>query len=820
MDDIVRDFLSESNENLDRLDQELVQLESNPTSKPLLDSIFRTIHTIKGSCGFLGFTHLQTVAHTGESLLSKLRDGEFVLNPEITSGLLAMVDAIRKMLGEIQSTEHDGDTDYPDLLARLKQLQAGKKEPVPEVAKPAPVPPASALPPGAGIRIIEAGTAPAPSPVAANPAPPDVPASTAPVPDSAAAQFRPSAAKIGGVLVDRGSVTPDDLALALQEQERGDRRRLGEILVALGLCHPEEVDAAQKIIESRAHQASAAETVRVGVDLLDTLMNLVGELVLARNQLLQASACVEDGPLQSVSQRMNLIVTEVQEQVMKTRMQPISNVWNKFPRTVRDLALNCGKEVRLEMEGQNTELDRTIIEAIKDPLTHLVRNAIDHGIETPEARRKVGKDPMGCLTLRAFHEGGRVNLEIRDDGAGLNVDRLLKKAIERGLVTEQQAKSMAERDVFNLIFLPGFSTAEKVTNVSGRGVGMDVVRTNVEKISGTIDLQSAVGKGTTVRVSIPLTLAIVPALIVNSRDERFAIPQVSVLELVGLDNGSAGHQIELVHGAPVYRLRGNLLPLVYLDRELHVATADRATSAMAGSIVVLQAESRQFGLVVDDILDTQEIVVKPLGEQLKGISAFSGATIMGDGRVALILDVVGLAHRARVVSEAREAAQEVRSDASPAQETVASHTLLIARNGPESQVAIPLSVVARLEGFSAKLIRHVGGREVLQYRDQIIPLLRLSQVLPSGSSPEPVTAGDSIEVVIYAEGARTAGLIVDCIVDIVDEHAVIDPLASRPGVVGSFASDNCITELLDLPSIIRDAVPGFTGSTEAAAAGA
>lgn len=820
MDDIVRDFLTESNENLDRLDQELVQLESDPTSKPLLDGIFRTIHTIKGSCGFLGFTHLQTVAHSGESLLSKLRDGNLLLNADITSALLAMVDAIRTMLSEIQSTEHDGDTDYPEVLTRLKQLQGASREPASAAAKPVPVQ-AEPAPPTPSIRILEAETGSVSANAAVQSSAGALPLSTpvpAPTPGpTSAPQFRPAASKIGGVLVDRGCIAPENLALALQEQERGDSRRLGEILVALGFCRLEDVEMAQKILESRAHQAAAVESVRVGVDLLDTLMNLVGELVLARNQLLQASTCVEDGPLQSVSQRMNLIVTEVQEQVMKTRMQPIGNVWNKFPRTVRDLALSCGKEVQLEMEGQDTELDRTIIEAIKDPLTHLVRNAIDHGIETPEVRRKAGKEAAGRLTLRAFHEGGRVNIEIRDDGAGLNIERLLKKAIERGLVTESQAKNMAERDVFNLIFLPGFSTAEKVTNVSGRGVGMDVVRTNIDKISGTIDLQSAAGKGTAVRVSIPLTLAIVPALIVNCREERFAIPQVSVLELVGLETGDTSRQIELVHGVPVYRLRGNLLPLVHLDRELQFAPVDPAKTGGGGNIVVLQAESRQFGLVVDDILDTQEIVVKPLGEQLKGIVAFSGATIMGDGRVALILDILGLAHRARVVSETREAARETQLAAAPTQDAHAGQTLLIARNGSENQVAIPLSAVARLEGFSSSLVRHVGGREVLQYRDQIIPLLRLSQVLPSGASAEQVAPGDSIEVVIYSEGARTAGLIVDCIVDIVDERVGIDPLASRPGVVGSYASNDCITELLDLPAIIRSGVPGFVDCSGIAA---
>src|SRR5579871_1000681 len=458
MDDIIKDFLIESKENLDRLDQELVQLESDPTSRELLDSIFRTIHTIKGSCGFLGFSRLEKVAHAGENLLSKLREGQLTLNSEITSGLLAMVDAVRRMLGEIQATERDGDNDYPDLLAQLKALQENN-------------PPAESLGDNAqqgtseaqaGIRIVEAEEGPpvqvqpdesAPSPEAAvqpqapNPAPPE--------------HLRPFSSKIGGVLVDRGSIEPADLAVAIQEQERGDRRRIGEILAALGFCRLEDVNAAQQILESRVQHASV-ETVRVGVDLLDMLMNLVGELVLARNQLLQASNSLQDVPLQSVSQRMNLIVTEVQEQVMKTRMQPIGNVWNKFPRTVRDLALNCGKEVTLEMEGQGTELDRTIIEAIKDPLTHLVRNAVDHGIEMPDARRRAGKAASGIVRLRAFQEGGKVNIEISDDGAGLNVDRLRKKAVERGVITPQQAKQMAEREIFNLIFLPGFSTAEKV----------------------------------------------------------------------------------------------------------------------------------------------------------------------------------------------------------------------------------------------------------------------------------------------------------------------------------------------------------------------
>src|SRR5947209_13033115 len=463
MDEIVKDFLIESGENLDRLDQELVKLESAPTSKDLLASIFRTIHTIKGSCGFLGFAHLEKVAHAGESLLSKLRDGELTLNAEITSGLLAMVDAVRSILAKIQDTEQDGEDDYAALIAHLTELQGNRKQSRNADAQPA----------GAPDEVVSAPDVRVAEPPAKEPNTPDAEVTT------------PDPSKLGGVLLEKGLVRPEDLANALQLQELG-RRKLGEILIEQGAAKPEDVAAAQQTVQSRNPEA-AAGTIRVGVNLLDRLMNLVGELVLARNQLLQFSNNTQDAGFQAVSQRMNLIATELQEEVMKTRMQPIGNVWNKFPRTVRDLALSCGKDVRLEMEGQDTELDRTIIEAIKDPLTHLVRNCIDHGIELPELRKQLGKASAGMLKLRAFHEGGQVNIEITDDGAGLNAERIRQKAIERGLVPAQQAARMSDRDVFNMIFLPGCSTAEKVTKVSGRGVGMDVVKKNVEKVGGAVD---------------------------------------------------------------------------------------------------------------------------------------------------------------------------------------------------------------------------------------------------------------------------------------------------------------------------------------------
>ena len=787
MDEIVKDFLIESNENLDRLDQELVKLESSPSSKELLASVFRTIHTIKGSCGFLGFARLEKLAHAGESLLSRLRDGQLTLTADITSGLLAMVDAVRQMLSAIQTSGQDGTEDYGNLIQHLADLQcqdakdsSGLCEKATESASTAKDPKEVASPASAAIDVDEHELA--------------------------------DPSKIGGVLLERGHVTPEELAAALRQQELG-RKKLGEILVDHGAAHPEQVLDAQKTVEIR-NPDSAVETIRVGVNLLDRLMNLVGELVLARNQLLQYSSSRQDAGFLAVSQRMNLIATELQEEVMKTRMQPIGNVWDKFPRTVRDLALSCGKDVRLEMEGQDTELDRTIIEAIKDPLTHLVRNSLDHGVEPPTVRQEAGKNTTGVLKLRAFHEGGQVNIEVSDDGAGLNAERIRQKAIERGLISAQNALRMSDRDIFNLIFLPGFSTAERVTKVSGRGVGMDVVKTNVEKIGGTVDIQSTHGKGTTVKIKIPLTLAIIPALMITSGGDRFAIPQVSLLELVRMEAGDSGKGIEMVHGVPVYRLRGRLLPLVYLNRELQLANTVSTKKAedSATNIVVVQADGREFGLVVDEITDTEEIVVKPLGQQLKGITAYSGATIMGDGRVALILDILGLAQRAQVISARDSALMEKEKDGAAGKDaaTAGHQALLVVQCGDHSRMAIPLSLVARLEEFPASAIEMAGSQEVMQYRGQIMPLLRLSSVVGGTATPAP-SAGieDRLQVVVYSEAGRSVGLVVDRIVDIVDEKLVVQTPAERRGILGSSVVQKRVTDLLDVPSVVRNVIPGF-----------
>jgi two-component system, chemotaxis family, sensor kinase CheA len=716
--EIVNEFLIESYENLEQLDRDLVTLEQDPASQSILASIFRTIHTIKGTCGFLGFGKLESVAHVGENLLSKLRDGALRLRPDITTALLALVDAIREILGNIESIGAEGEADYTNLVQTLIQMLKDGGE----------------------------SHSPAAPPVA---------------------------------------TAPETQVQALPTEVPAERVVLGDEETA----HLEKTE--------HRHSSASDSTVRVDVGLLDKLMNRVGELVLARNQILQFTSTLSDSALLSTAQRLNLITTELQEGVMKTRMQPIGNIWSKFSRVVRDLAVQCGKQVRIEMEGKETELDKSIIEAIKDPLTHLIRNAVDHGIEPPEVRLAAGKPAEGCLLLRAFHEGGQVNIEVIDNGAGLNLDRVRQKAIERGLIGQDQAHRLTDREVTQLIFAPGFSTATTVTNVSGRGVGLDVVRTNIEKIGGSVDLQNRPGQGTTIKLKIPLTLAIIPALIVTCGGDRYAIPQVSLLELVRLDGEQAQKGIERLHGAPVYRLRGKLLPIVDLSRELELEPRESPQDAV--NIVVLQADDRQFGLVVDSINDTEEIVVKPLSQQLKGISVYAGATIMGDGKVALILDVLGTAQRAHVVSGIRERTLADHPSKTP-EGNAARQTLLVLTVGSR-RLALPIAMVSRLEEVPRSQIEHAGFQEVIQCRGEILPLVRLGQFLNLQS--EVVDQDRPLQVVVYRGDNHSIGLVVDKVADIVETDVPMQRHEGSDGYLTSVVIQDRVTEMLDVAAMIR-----------------
>jgi two-component system chemotaxis sensor kinase CheA len=517
-------------------------------------------------------------------------------------------------------------------------------------------------------------------------------------------------------------------------------------------------------------------------------MNLVGELVLARNQILQ-----QDQGGQGAAQRLNQITTALQEGVMKARMQPIGHVWGKLPRVVRDLATACGKQVRLETSGAHTELDRAIIEAIRDPLTHLIRNAVDHGVESPEQRLAAGKPPTGTLRLRAYHENGQVVMELADDGAGIDPARIARHAIERALITPEQATRMTDRDLVRLVFLPGFSTAERVTSVSGRGVGMDVVRTNIAAIGGAVDIQSALGVGTTIRVRIPLTLAIIPALIVEAGGDRYAIPQANLLELVRLGPLEV---VERIRETTVHRLRGSLLPLVDLAEALEVEVEPGDSSSPSPrTIVVLQTEGRTFGLVVSAVLDSQEIVVKPIGRQLGGLSCYAGAAILGDGRVALILDISGLSRLSRIGTV--EHGEEAAARRAPLQ------PFLIVRAGRLGRLAVPLNQVARLEKLPARAIEFADGREVAQYRGGILPLLRVPGTEPEG--PDGL-----LRVVVHETEEGPVGFVVDAILDVVEDVGEVCRATRRPGRVGTTVIGGQVTDLLDLPTLMTVLAAGQT----------
>jgi two-component system, chemotaxis family, sensor kinase CheA len=762
-DDIVKEFLVESYENLDRLDRDLIKLEKSPNDGEILASIFRTIHTIKGTSGFLAFDKLGAVAHVGESLLGRLREGQLVLNPDITTALLATVDAVRQMLASIESAGVEGERDDSALIARLTRLQQP-----PEVAG-----------------TIEEARAPKAAAAAAGASP------EASIPLMGTAKMA----------MAETVTAPEEMAVVKAVPSIPASEILGNQPKAQTSGAPE----AQQVQQPAPGQSAADRTIRLDVALLDQLMNLVGELVLARNQILQFANSTEESALAATSQRLNLITSELQEGVMKTRMQPIGNIWSKFPRTVRDLALACGKRVRVEMEGKETELDKTLIEAIKDPLTHLVRNSVDHGIERPEVRQAIGKDPEGRLSLRAFHEGGQVNIEITDDGAGLDQERIRNKAIQKGLISADQAGRLSDREIVNLVFMPGFSTAEQVTNVSGRGVGMDVVKTHIEKIGGTVDLQSKPGRGVMVRMKIPLTLAIIPALIVTSAGDRYAVPQVNLLELVGLDGDQARKGIETIHGSPVYRLRGRLLQLVHLKNVL------QTTAIVSGSgrvnIVVLEADGRQFGLVVDEINDTEEIVVKPLSKHLKTITVYAGATIMGDGKVALILDVLGLAQCSKILAEGREraAAEEVQTTANGANRKQ-NLVLFTGRGG--SRMAVPLDLLARLENIPGSQVERSGNQWVTQYRGQILPLIRVTHALEerrhleAGGNLLTLPTSEMLQVLVLENEQQSFGLVVTEILDIVESTLEPQSPPTRAGVLHSSVIADRVTELLDVPALL------------------
>jgi two-component system chemotaxis sensor kinase CheA len=863
MDDLLKEFLTETSENLAVLDLELVKLEQNPNDAGLLGNIFRLVHTVKGTCGFLGLPRLESVAHAGENVLGKVRDGEIEVTPEAVSLILECLDRIRGVMADLEATGSEPQGDDSDLIKRLNAFAEGGATP-PAAAKPAPIPapiPAAANSASIYEQIGGMGTVDAVVEVLFNRMTGDLRVKQAfegASIDHLQGQMRDYLAKLCGgpdssaksALNERGFddaqfdaacghlqaalnqlEVPADLAarimgmmFATREEATGSvaegaapasASAPAEEVVAEPVAKPAKSVAAKKDGDAEAKESAVAnQTIRVNVELLENLMTMVSELVLTRNQVLQILRKQKDSEFAAPLQRLNHVTSELQEGVMKTRMQPIGNAWSKLPRLVRDLSHELKKKIDLVMIGQETELDRQVLEMIKDPLTHMVRNSGDHGLETPQERRRVGKPETGKITLNAYHEGGHIVIEISDDGKGLPMDRIKTKIVQNGLATEAELDTMSDQQMQQYIFKPGFSTAAKVTSVSGRGVGMDVVKTNIEKIGGTVELRSVEGKGTVFSVKIPLTLAIVSALIVECAGERFAIPQISVVELVRA-TAHGELKVEKIKDTPVLRLRNKLLPLVSLREKLKLDDGLEAQKEDT-FVVVAQVGTYNFGIMVDRVFDTEEIVVKPVAPILRHISMFSGNTILGDGSVIMILDPNGIAESSGQMGVSDGDATE-RKDTRLRSHNEESVPLLLFRANTRAPMAVPLALVSRLEEIDRKTLERSNDRWVVQYRGQLMPLIAMT--------PEQETA-DSKEgrqpVLVFSDRDHAMGLMVDEIVDIVEAKLNVDLAAEIPGRIGSAIIAGQATEIVDAGYYLSQAYKDWFGSQQqdAAEAGA
>ncbi|MDQ7065286.1 MAG: chemotaxis protein CheW [candidate division KSB1 bacterium] len=756
--EFIQSFLEEAQESIELLDRELVHLEETPDDKTILDEIFRVFHTLKGNAGMLGFQRLEKVAHVTEEVLTEIRNGKRHIDEDLITFLLEATDLLKEFLIIIEAdgSDAEGPTKLPSPLASIASEAAPSESQQPKKQAVARAETRSNAQVDQSQDEGESGK------------------------DSQHNEHTIPAKQPENISApaDKGSISGEESPALDAKRPHGEHEP----------------------VDRNAHRLKADSAIRVDVTLLDNLMNMVGELVLARNQIIQFASKEENPAYLTAAQRLNVVTSELQEGIMKTRMQPIGNVFNRFPRVVRDIAKSLNKKVTLKLDGEETELDKTIIEAIRDPLVHLIRNSIDHGIEPPDQRKALGKDPRGQVLLRAYHEGGQVIIEIIDDGAGINSEHIRQKALEKGLITQQQAQSMNDRDALQLIFQPGFSTKEQVTAISGRGVGMDVVKTDIEKIGGTVEIHSEVSHGTTITIKIPLTLAIIPALIVTSGQQRFAIPQVNLIELVCLDSED-NPGIEKLGDAEIYRLRGHLLPLIRLSKVLQLS-GRQLEKAASTNIVVLSTGGWQFGLIVDQIHDTEEIVVKPLGKHLKNIDCFAGASVMGDGKVALILDVVGLSKIAKLVLDDVAEHSETEQVALTFDDNV--HSLLLFRIHPDSQFAIPSSLVSRLETCSANHVQHTGKHEVIQYRDRILPLIRLETILPIES---PLTL-EVFSVVVFQIEDHIVGFVVAEILDIFTTDQKIDASGIEyDGVLGTCIIHGKVTQVIDVYKIISNQFP-------------
>ena len=738
MDDLLNEFLTETNESLGTLDVELVRFERDSSDATILGNIFRLMHTIKGTCGFLGLPRLEAVAHAGENVLGKFRDGELPVTPHAVTLILRCIDHIRQLLAELEAAGQEPEGNDNALIAQINAIAEAKPDAAPHGAEADP----SDAPP-----VFDDGGFPVAAELLAE----------------VAHALGPNAIEVPMLASEPLPVLPPVVTEA-----------------------PREVPMVKESLAAEVKESALAQSsIRVNVDVIENLMTLISELVLTRNQLTQLQRIQKMTEFKVPLQRISHITSELQDGVTRMRMQPIGNAWAKLPRIVRDLCVESGKKIELVQRGADTELDRQVLEMIKDPLTHMIRNSADHGVEGPADRRAAGKPETGTITLDAYHEGGHIFIRIADDGRGLDVERIRRKALANGLTTEAEVAAMSEQQILQFIFAAGFSTAEKVTSVSGRGVGMDVVRTNVERIGGTIEMTSVAGYGTTFLIKIPLTLAIVSALIVETAEQRFAVPQVNVIELVRAGVRS-GARIETIKNAAVLRLRDRLLPLVSLRALLGLGKDEEARDQF---ILVTQVGASTFGIVVDRVFDTEEIVVKPVAPILRGNAFYAGNTILGDGSVIMILDPNGISSAAGQ-GQAQMASADTNA-ASTAHHAGDQTALLLFRAGSTELKAVPLDTVARIEEVDAAMIEQVGGRPVVQYRDRLMPLITIDADhgwKSEGKQP----------ILVFDKDGRSLGLVVDEVVDIASDRVAIELIAHKEGLLGSAIVAGKATDLVDV----------------------
>ncbi|WP_046868823.1 hybrid sensor histidine kinase/response regulator [Microvirga massiliensis] len=777
MDDLLVEFLTETNEHLETVDVELVRFEQDPNNQAILSNIFRLVHTIKGTCGFLGLPRLEALAHAAETLMGKFRDGMPVTTAAV-SLILATLDRIKEILAELERTGSEPDGTDADLIDALDKMAS--EEPAVAIPETQATTTVGMLVHQVLERDLKPGEVSLDELERAF--------QEAPGPDAVSTTGTLSYQVLERALKP-GEVSLDELERAFREAPGPDAPRApfpASTKPPVAAAERKSVDAPEGGEGGESH-AGKAQTIRVSVETLEHLMMMVSELVLTRNQLLEiARRNADDNGYKVPLQRLSQVTAELQEGVMKTRMQPIGNAWQKLPRVIRDLSTELSKKIELVMQGADTELDRQVLELIKDPLTHMVRNSADHGIESPEERRAAGKPEKGTVRLNAYHEGGSITIEISDDGKGLNYAAIRRKVVDRGIASEAEVERMSEAQVAKFIFHPGFSTAQVVTSVSGRGVGMDVVRTNIELIGGTVDIRSEQGRGTTFTIKIPLTLAIVAALIVASHDQRFAIPQIAVQELVRVSAGSE-QSIERINGTPVLRLRDRLLPIVPLSKILGLGGDEEINE---GFVVVTHVGKQRFGILVDGVFHTEEIVVKPMSSKLRHIQLFSGNTILGDGAVVLIIDPNGLARMVGSgVGDDRSEGDAVLEPASVVEDEAT--TLLVFRGGAESLKAVPLSLVTRLEEIDASTIEWTAGRPVVQYRGRLMPLVPCDDALS-------IKREGMQSLLVFSDGDMTMGLAVARIVDIVEDKLNIEFVADRSDLVGSAVIRGTTTELVNV----------------------